>query len=86
MRYLRANGFTATKDSRTGYTGHDLSVQVLGVPRRVQVKVRRDGFRELYGWLSDGADLLIVRADRKKPLIVLSLALAAAVAAKADEH
>jgi hypothetical protein len=36
---------------------------LLGSDRRVEVKIRCDGFRELYRWL-DGADLLIVRANR----------------------
>jgi hypothetical protein len=61
---------------RTGYTGHDLSVRVLGADRRVEVKCRANGFRELYSWLS-GVDLLVIRADRKEPLLVVPLALAA---------
>jgi hypothetical protein len=41
----------------------DLSVPLLGVDRRAEVKCRGDGFRQLYGWL-DAADFLIVKADR----------------------
>jgi hypothetical protein len=85
VRYLQDRGFAAEKSSRTGYTGHDLTVPVLGTDRRVEVKVRANGFRELYGWLN-GADLLIVRADRKEPLVVLPLRLAAEVAAVAERH
>ena len=46
------------------------------------MKCRADGFRELYKWL-EARDLLIVRADRKEPLVVLPLKLAAEIAAKA---
>jgi hypothetical protein len=51
----------------------------------VEVKCRADGFRELYRWLID-RDILIVRADRSEPLVVLPLKLAAEIAAKAAGH
>jgi hypothetical protein len=38
---------------------------------------------QLYGWL-DGRDLLIVRADRRKPLVVVPLRLAVEIAAAAE--
>jgi hypothetical protein len=60
-------------------------VPLLGVDRRVEVKVRGNGFRELYHWL-DGADLLIVKADRLEPLVVLPLKLAAEIAAQAEKN
>jgi Holliday junction resolvase len=85
VRFLQARGFAAEKTSRTGYRGHDLSVPVLGLDRRVEVKVRADGYRRLYEWLK-GADLLIVRADRREPLLVVPLKLAAEVAAVAEGH
>jgi hypothetical protein len=50
--------------------------EVVGVYRAVEVKCRADGFRELYGWLDD-RDILIVKADRQEPLVVLRLSLAA---------
>jgi hypothetical protein len=59
--------------------GTDLSVPVLGVERAVEVKCRGDGFRELYGWL-DERDILIVKADRREPLVVLRRSLAAEIA------
>ena len=46
-----------------------------------QVKVRADGFRELYSWLS-GRDVLIAKADRLEPLVVLRMSLAAEIACK----
>jgi hypothetical protein len=58
-------------------------VSVLGIDRCVEVKVRGAGFRQLYAWLA-GRDLLIVRADRREPLIVAPLRFAAEVAIAAD--
>lgn len=37
-----------------------------------EVKARKDGFRQIYNWL-DNKDLLIIKADRKEPLVVLRL-------------
>jgi hypothetical protein len=45
----------------------------------VEVKARADGFRELYRWL-DGRDVLVVKADRQEPPIVVRLKLAAKIA------
>jgi len=65
--------------------GADISVPLLGLDRRVEVKVRANGFRELYAWL-DGRDLLIVRADRRKPLVILPLRFAAEIAGIAEKE
>jgi len=62
-----------------GRSGADLSVPLLGAVRRVEVKARADGFRELYGWLAD-ANLLIVRADCREPLVVIPFHLAIKIA------
>lgn len=61
----------------------DISVPLLGIDRTAEVKIRADGFRELYRWL-EGRDLLIVRADRREPLVILPLRLAAEIAAAAE--
>lgn len=50
------------------YAG-DIEVPGLGIG---EVKRRRDGFRQLYGWL-EGRDFLAVRADRKDWLIVIPI-------------
>jgi hypothetical protein len=52
----------------------DIHVPLLGRTRRVEVKARGDGFRQLYAWLAR-SDLLIVKADRRDPLAVLPLTL-----------
>ena len=83
VAFLQGHGFAAEKVSGMYKRGPDLSVPVLGVDRRVEVKVRANGFRELYTWLVD-RDLLIVRADREEPLVVIPLKLAAEIAGTAE--
>jgi hypothetical protein len=87
VRFLQDRGFAAERIPLSGAAGGsyvgDVTVPVLNVDRVVEVKCRADGFRELYKWL-EARDLLIVRADRREPLVVLSLKLAAEIAAKAE--
>ena len=86
VRFLQEKGFAAERVPLSGSVGGsylgDLTVPVIGVDRVVEVKCRADGFRELYRWLID-RDILIVRADRSEPLVVIPLKLAAEIAAKA---
>lgn len=88
VKILQAAGFAAERvplsGSMRGRFGGDLSVPLNGVDRRVEVKVRADGFRELYKWLR-GNDLLVVRADRSEPLVVLPLRLAISIAVAAEQ-
>jgi hypothetical protein len=52
----------------------------VGWPRSLRrVKARADVFRELYSWL-EGRDVLIVKADRQEPLVVLRLSLGVEIA------
>ena len=87
VRALQDHGFAAERVPLSGsaggsYTG-DLTVPLLGRDLRVEAKARGHGFQQLYNWLS-GADLLIVRADRSEPLVVLSMKLAIEIAAAAE--
>jgi Holliday junction resolvase len=88
VRLLQERGFSAERvplsGAARGRFGGDVSVPVLGIDRRVEVKVRGDGFREIYRWL-DGADFLIVRADRRELLVVIPLKLAAEIAMVAEQ-
>jgi len=65
VRALQGAGFAAERvplsGAARGRFGGDLSVPLLGIDRRVEVKSRGSGFKQLYEWLN-GADLLIVRA------------------------
>jgi hypothetical protein len=87
VRLLQERGLAAEhvplSGAARGRFGGDVSVPVLGVDRRVEVKCRGNGFRELCKWL-DGADMLIVRADRRELLVVVPLKLAAEIAAMAE--
>lgn len=86
VKFLQDQGFAAERVPLSGSAGGsylgDLTVPVLNVDRVVEVKVRAKGFRELYRWL-DQRDILIIRADRSEPLVVLPLKLAAEIAARA---
>jgi Holliday junction resolvase len=87
VRYLQERGLAAERvplsGSVRGRFGGDISVPLLGVDRRVEVKVRGNGFARLYDWL-EGNDFLIVRADRQEPLVVIPLKLAAEIATIAE--
>jgi hypothetical protein len=87
VKFLQDRGFAAERvplsGSAGGSYGGDLTVPVLGVDWVVEVKCRSRGFRELYRWLVN-RDILIVRADRSEPLVVLPLKLAAEIAANAE--
>lgn len=85
VKVLQNNGFAAEKTSGMYKPGPDLSVPLLGVDQRVEVKVRAHGFNQLYKWL-EGADLLIVRADRSEPLVVVPLSLAIQIAQAAEPN
>jgi Holliday junction resolvase len=77
-KVLQANGFAAVKISRAYQPGHDIVLSLIGRDLCVEVKARAGGFQELYSWLS-GRDLLIVKADRQEPLVILRLSLAAEI-------
>ena len=89
VKFLQERGFAAERVPLSGSAGGsykgDLTVPLLGVDRVAEVKVRAKGFQQLYGWLVD-RDILIVRADRSEPLVILPLKLAAEIAAKAGGH
>jgi Holliday junction resolvase len=86
VRFLQDRGFAAERVPLSGSAGGsylgDLTVPIIGIDRVVEVKARAKGFKQLYDWLID-RDILIVRADRSEPLVVLPLKLAAEIAGRA---
>jgi Holliday junction resolvase len=87
VRLLQARGFAAERVPLSGaargrFSG-DISLPLFGIDRRVEVKCRADGFRELYRWL-DGAELLVVHADRREPLVVVRMRFATEIAEIAE--
>jgi Holliday junction resolvase len=89
VRTLQAAGFAVERVPLSGAAGGsylgDLTVPLQGVDRVVEVKVRATGFAQLYAWL-EGRDLLVVRADRKEPLVVVPLGLAIEIAIAAERN
>jgi hypothetical protein len=85
--FLLQRGLTCERVPLSGSAGGrfagDLLLTLAGRDLVAEVKARADGFRELYTWL-DGRDLLIVKADRREPLVVLPLSLAVEIAALAN--
>ena len=74
---LQASGFAAERVPLSGAAGGRYSGDIV-LPGRnlcLEAKARANGFRELYGWL-DGRDVLIVKADRQNPLVIVRLSLA----------
>jgi Holliday junction resolvase len=89
VRLLQDAGFAAERVPLSGSVGGsfagDITIPLLGVDRGAEVKARRHGFQQLYTWLGSH-DLLIVRADRSEPLVIIKLKLAAEIAAAAERH
>ena len=59
----------ATKISAMHKAGHDLEMPD---GRTVEVKIRAGGFKRIYAWI-EPVDILVIRADRQEPLIVITL-------------
>lgn len=80
---LKASSVAAVRVPLSGAVGGrfagDIILPLMGRDLRVEVKARADDFRKLYRWL-DGHDVLIVKADREEPLVVVRLSLAAEIA------
>lgn len=87
VRALQDKGFAAERVPLSGSAGGkycgDLTIPILGRDHVVEVKVRATGFSQLYTWLED-RDVLVVRADRREPLVVLPIKLAIEIARAAE--
>jgi hypothetical protein len=82
------HGFASERVPLSGSVGGqrfsgDILFPLLGRDLCVESKVRANGFRQLYDWLQ-GRDVLVVRSDRREPLVVLPLSLAIQVAKAAE--
>ena len=79
----RASGIGAVRVPLSGAVGGrfagDIVLPLMGRDLCVEVKARAAGFRELYSWLTN-RDVVVVKADRQEPLVVLRLSLAAEIA------
>ncbi|WP_243299128.1 hypothetical protein [Bacillus litorisediminis] len=64
------NGKRVPLSGATSFAKGD--VEALGM--KFEVKARKDGFKQIYGWLEkDDVDALVIKADRKEPLVVLPI-------------
>jgi Holliday junction resolvase len=86
---IKASGIAAERVPLSGSVGGrfagDVILPLKGRDLCVEVKARAEGFRELYSWL-DQRDVLIVKADRQEPLVVVGLSLAAEIAKVGTEN
>jgi Holliday junction resolvase len=85
---LKASGIAAERVPLSGACGGrfggDIVLPLVGRELFVEVKARANGFRELYSCLNQ-RDVLIVKADRQEPLVVVRLSLAAEIAKAGQE-
>jgi len=83
VRALHAAGLRGERVPLSGSVGGrfagDIVLPLVGRDLCLEVKARSQGFRELYSWL-DGRDVLIVKADRQDPLVIVRLSLAMEIA------
>ena len=84
VRLLHAQAIAAMKISGMYNTGTDISMSFLGSDTTIEVKRRATGFAQLYDWLSQ-RDVLIVKADRQEPLVVVRMSSAAEIAKAGNE-
>jgi hypothetical protein len=82
-QFFQSHGFAATKISGMYRPGHDIDLPLLNFDRRIEVKIRARAFNQFYQWLKD-ADVLVIRGDRQRPLVVVPLDFAIEVAAAAE--
>jgi Holliday junction resolvase len=87
VRFFQDQGLAAGRVPLSGSAGGsylgDLTVPLFGRDHCVEVKVRANGFSQLYRWLEQ-RDILIVKADRLEPLVVVPITLATKVALAAE--
>ena len=85
VAFLQDSGFAAERVPLSGSAGGryvgDVTIPLLGRDLCAEVKVRAHGFGQLYAWL-DGREILIVKQDRREPLVILPLRLVAEIAGR----
>lgn len=63
-----------TKTPLSGALGGEHSGDVKGLDLTWECKARKDGFKQLYGWLeNEKVDALALKANRKSWLVVMTL-------------
>lgn len=87
VKVFQESGLAAERVPLSGATWMkgDITVPFLNSDRRIEVKCRAKGCKQVYDWLGDDNYALIIKADRKEPLLVMRLKEAARVAALIEQ-
>lgn len=79
VHLLQAAGFEAKRSAPlqtyASNDAGDVEAVIGGHKRKIEVKCRADGFREIYRWLEPN-DFLILKADRREMLVVMPVSTA----------
>jgi hypothetical protein len=70
VKSLRDAQLPAQRVPLSGASGGEFSGDVICCGLRIEAKVRKGGFREIYRWL-EGNDCLVIKADRCNQLAVV---------------
>ena len=86
---FQAHGIAAERVPLSGAAGGsfsgDITIPVLGADKRLECKIRQNGFKKIRDWLA-GNYAVLYRADRSDPLITLRLEDFAKLAITADRN
>lgn len=76
VNLFQEHGIAAERVPLSGSAGGkfsaDVSVPVLGIDRKIEAKIRKAGFAQVYRWLA-GNYGVVIRADRSPALICIRL-------------
>lgn len=91
VKLLLSHGFAAARTPLSGALrqvryggGADVEATMFGRMHRIECKHHAVGFLKLYKWLV-GVDLLVVRADRAEPLVVMPMSKLIEIAKAAEK-
>jgi hypothetical protein len=77
--WFRDRGIPAQRVPLSGgtmYAKGDIDIYLNGedeAPTIAECKVRSRGFTNLYDWMADDCDILIIKQDRQEPLVVMTI-------------
>ena len=83
LNVLKEAGVPAVRVPLSGHAGGQFGGDIAIGDKRLEVKARNNGFKQLYQWL-EGVDGLIVKGDREVPLAVIPLEDFAALLAEQE--
>lgn len=77
VNILKAAGYEAKRVPLSGATWlkDDVISSLIKPDCQIEVKRRANAWKQIYGWLAEGPDVLAIRADNQEWLIVVPLRL-----------